>query len=69
MLSRYTPPTDIVTVGVDGPEPIVANECSNITQVNMSCSFNITEDGMYEVTLSTTNVVGTTSVIMTWNCK
>ena len=69
MLSGYTPPTEHVTVEVDGPAPIIANECSSISQANTSCSFNITKDGMYEVTLSTTNVVGTTSVNMTWNCK
>lgn len=69
MLLGYTPPTDILTVEVDGPAPTLANECSQISQASTNCTFNITEDGIYEVRLNTTNVIGTTSVYTTWNCK
>ena len=65
----YTHPTDSVTVEVDGPAPVQANGCLNLSWSNMSCTFNITDVGTYTVILNTTNAVGTTSTMMTWNCK
>ena len=65
----YTPPIEAVTVEIDGPAPVSANECSDLTPSDRSCNFNITNDGIYTVTLNTINVVGTTSHSMIFDCK
>ena len=65
----YTPPTEAVTVEADGPAPVSANECSDLTPSDTSCNFNIVEDGVYTVTLNSTNEIGTTSINMAFNCE
>ena len=64
----YTPPIETVTVEVDGPAP-VADGCSNLTPSDQNCGFNITEEGLYIVRLSTTNEIGTTPNENTFSCK
>ena len=67
--SVYTPPIETVTVEVDGPALVSADECSNLTPSNMNCSFNITEGGLYMVRLNTTNEIGTTTNENAFSCK
>ena len=65
----YTPPIETVTVEVDGPAPISADGCSDLTPSDTSCNLNITEDGTYTVNLTTENEVGPTFNSMEFNCK
>lgn len=66
----FTPRAHTVTVRVDGPVATSANNnCSSLTQSDMNCRFNITEDGEYTVTLSITNEIGTTSKEIPFDCK
>ena len=64
----YTPPTDTVTVEVDGPAKM-SDECSNLTQSTTGCSFNIAIGGVYTVTMITTNDIGATSNTYMFNCE
>ena len=64
----YTPPTDTVTVEIDGPTTML-DECFNLTQSTTGCSFNITVGGVYTMMLIATNVIGATSNVYTFNCK
>ena len=66
--TKYTLPIDTVMMEVKGPTQML-NECSNLTQSDVSCSFNLTEGGIYSVKLITMNAIGATSNEKSFNCK
>lgn len=65
---KYTPPTDTVMMEVKGPTEML-DECSNLTQSDKSCSFNLTEGGIYTVKLIAMNGIGAASIEKTFDCK
>ena len=43
--------------------------CSGVTAEDTRCVINITEDGVYSVTITLTNDVSSTQDIMVFNCE
>ena len=43
--------------------------CSGVTAEDTSCVINITKDGVYNVTVTLTNDIGSTQDMMVFNCE
>ena len=62
--SVYIPSTDSVTVGIN---PNTGSD--DVTKETMNCSFNTTSNTTYTVVINVTNLIGTNSTDMTFDCK
>ena len=64
----YIPSTDNATVDII-PKNIPNTDCDDDMKATMNCRFNTTSNTTYTVVLSATNLIGTESSNVTFDCK
>ena len=64
----YIPSTDNATIYIN-PKNTSNTDCDDVTESTMNYSFNTTSNTTYTVVLSATNLIGTESSNVTFDCK
>ena len=64
----HIPSTDSATIDIS-PNNTQDTDCGDFTKETMNCTFNTTSSTMYTVVITTSNVVGSNSSHLTFDCK
>ena len=66
--TEYIPPIDRAAVNID-PSNTQDTSCNDVTNETMNCSFITTSNTTYTVVINVTNIVGSDSSMVTFDCK